>query len=254
MKLIVTTDGLNLRSTGQQLPNNIISSLPLSQEVEVINAPDGERFWEVETTINGQTRRGFASSRFLRPPLSQAKEKLLAGAVKEWIRFNRGTGRENIAPFFRIVGEYWSALGINLDGRDRDQPWSAAFISFIIRNTNAYPDFKFNAAHAKYILDAKAKRTENNTNAPFWLFRLTEHKPQLGDLVCKWRERRRTFDDIPSGGFKSHTDVIVEIQDQRVKAIGGNIGHSTTLSSFSLNANGFLKEQNNVFAIMRNNR
>ena len=254
IKMMVSTDNLNLRSSGNLSAGNILLQLPLGHEVKIINAPEGEKFWEVETTVNGQVKNGFVSSRYLRQPLSDAKEKLISGAVKEWMRFNRGTGKENVAPFSTIVGEYWAGLNIDLDGTDRDQPWSAAFMSFIIRQAGAYADFIFNAAHAKYILDAKAKRNAGVTTAPFWLFRLGEHKPQLGDLVCKWRENRRTFDDLPSGGFKSHTDVIVEIADGKAKAIGGNVRESCTLSSFPLNSHGFLKDANNVFAIMRNNR
>lgn len=251
-KMIVKTDGLNLRSTPQILPDNIILSLPLAEEVEVINSPNGQRFWEVETTLNGQTKRGFASSRFLRAPLSPTKDKLIQGAVKEWIFFHRGDGQENVAPFFQRVGDFWHSIGINLDGRNRDQPWSAAFMSFIVRQAG-YADFKFSDSHDKYILDAKAKRLSNNTNAPFWLFRLNEHKPQLGDLVCMWRINRRTFDDLPSD-FSAHTDVVVEIDDHTIKTLGGNVSQSVSQKTFALKSDGFLKAESNLFAIMRNNR
>jgi hypothetical protein len=251
--MIVKTDGLNLRNMPEILPDNIILSMPLAQEVKVINSPAGQRFWEVETILNGQTFRGFASSQFLRPLLSQAKEKLIAGAVKEWIRFQRGDGQEHVSPFFQRVGDYWQALNINLDGRDRGTPWSAAFISFIIRQAAGYSDFKFSDSHDKYIVDAKKKRLSNNANAPFWLFRLNEHKPQLGDLVVMWREVPRTFDNLPSD-FTSHTDVIVEIGDHTIKTIGGNVSHSVSEKIFPLKSNGFLKAENKLIAIMRNNR
>jgi hypothetical protein len=252
-KMRVKTDGLNLRRTPQILPDNIILSLPLAQEVEVINSPDGERFWEVETTLNGQTRRGFASSRFLRAPFSQKKEKLIEAAVREWIFFGRGDGQENVAPFFKRVGDYWKKIGNNnLDGRDRDQPWSAAFISFIVREAG-YTDFKFSDSHDKYILDAKSKRNANQVNAPFWLFRLNEHKPQIGDLVCMWRINRRTFDNLPSD-FSSHTDVVVEIEEHTIKTLGGNVSQSVSQKTFALKSDGFLKAENKLFAIMRNNR
>lgn len=165
-RMIVNTDGLNLRSSPAITPNNIILSLSLGQEIEVVNAPEGQRFWEVKIAINGQSKQGFASSRFLRLPLSQPKEKLIQASVKEWARFNRGAGKEHKDPFFRYVGEYWQAIGSNLNGRDRGFPWSAAFISFIVRQTG-YSNFKFSASHSRYILDAKTKRSNNNMNAPF---------------------------------------------------------------------------------------
>lgn len=249
--MIVSTDNLNLRKTPEIKNGNIILSLPLAHEVTVIEQNGGNRFWKVQTTVNGETKEGYISSLYLRNPVSDAKENVIKAAVNEWTRFKKGKEKENVDPYYKIVGEYWRAINLNLDGRDRDQPWSAAFISFVVRKAN-YSNFKFSAAHAKYILDAKEKRIANQA-APFWLFRLNEHRPQLGDLVCKWREKKRTFDDIPSGGFKSHTDVIVEISDQFVRTLGGNVAHSVSMSTFQLNGNGYLSDKNNVFAIMKNN-
>lgn len=73
-------------------------------------------------------------------------------------------------------------------------------------------------------------------------------------MVCKWRLKKRTFDDLPVEGFTSHCDVIVEINDQTVKTLGGNVKHSVSMNSLSLNNSGFLKEENNLFAIMKNNK
>lgn len=252
-KMRVKTDGLNMRRTPKVEPNNIILSLPLSHEVEVVKAPAGQTFCEVRTSLNGSSHSGFVHSGFLREPLSQLKESLLQGAVKEWIRFNRGTGKEMDVPFFKIVGEYWHSINLNLDGKDTDQPWSAAYVSFVVRNAG-YTGFKFSAGHARYILDAMEKRQANKATAPFWLFRLSEHKPQLGDLVCLRRQNSVTFDNLPPGGFKSHCDIVVEIRDKTVRALGGNVNQSVSLSTFSLTNDGFLKEQGRLFAIMRNNK
>jgi hypothetical protein len=251
-KMFTTTDGLNLRSSGEIVPDNVILSMPLAQEVTVLNAPAGERFWEVETRHNGQTRRGFASSRFLREPLSEAREKLLGAAVKEWIFFKRGDGIENDSPFDNRVGDFWHSIGINLDGDDRTQPWSAAFISFVMRESG-YTDFRFSDSHDKYIIDAKRKRLSGSADAPFWLFRLDEHKPKIGDLVCMWRLRRRTFDDLPED-FSRHTDVVVEVDAHTITTIGGNVSHSVSEKKFNLKSDGTLKAENKLFAIMRNNR
>ena len=92
----------------------------------------------------------------------------------------------------------------------------------------------------------------NTTSAPYWLFRLNEHKPRLGDLVCGWRVNRRTFDDLPED-FASHTDVVVEVDDFSITTIGGNVSNSVNEKRFALNSSGFLKAQGQLFAIMRNN-
>lgn len=249
----VKTDSLNLRQTPRIEEGNIIRALPLAQEVEVLNGTPSDRFWEVETVIDGQTLRGFVSSTFLRELVSPAKEVLISAAVKEWLRFEQGDGLEFQDPFFRFVGEYWRAIGHNLDGRDRDQPWSAAFISFVARQAD-YSNFRFAVAHHHYIRDAVQKRQSNDSTAPFWGFDLDEHKPQLGDLVCLWRENPVTIDNLPSGGFLSHCDIVVEIRNREVRGLGGNVSESVSISTFSLNVNGFLKRANRVFGILRNNR
>src|SRR5882724_4849926 len=102
----VKTDGTNLRRTPKIESGNIIKTLPLAQEVTLLSAPAGG-FAEVQTSIDGAAVRGFVSSNLLREPVSQPREAFLAEAIKQWIRFNRGEGKETADPFFRFVGEFW---------------------------------------------------------------------------------------------------------------------------------------------------
>jgi len=169
--LKVKTGSLNLRNSPEIKEGNIIRALPLAQTVEVIDGNPANRFWEVETIINGSTLRGFVSAAFLRQPVSDLKEALISAAVKEWLRFELGDKLEYEDPQYKYVGEYWSKINLNLDGRNRDQPWSAAFISFVARAAG-YNDFKFAAAHSTYVYDAVDKRKSNTTTAPFWGFNI----------------------------------------------------------------------------------
>lgn len=251
--LRVKTGSLNLRSSPEIRDGNIIVSLPLAQAVEVVAGNPNDRFWEVTTVLNGTSLRGFVSAAFLRQPTSDAKEALISAAVKEWLRFERGDKSENEDPQYKYIGEYWSKIGLNLDGRDRDTPWSAAFISFVAREAG-YNNFKFAPAHSTYVYDAVEKRNSNATVAPFWGFRIDEHKPQLGDLVCRWRENFIvSIDALPRGGFKSHCDIVVEVRDSEVRALGGNVSDSVSTTTYSLNSRGFLKPINNVYGVLRNN-
>lgn len=252
--LKVKTDSLNLRSAPEIKDGNIITALPLSQAVEVVNGNPANRFWEVTTIVNNITLKGFVSAAFLRQPVSDAKEALISAAVKEWLRFERGEKLENQNPQYKYVGEYWSKIGLNLDGRDRDTPWSAAFISFVARAAG-YNDFQFAPAHSKYIHDAVDKRKSNTTTAPFWGFNIKEHQPQLGDLVCRWRGDNAipSMDSLPDGGFTSHCDIVVEIRDTEVRTLGGNVSQSVSITTYPLKANGFLRETGKVFGILKNN-
>ena len=250
----VRGDALNLRSSPQILGGNIIGVLNNGQAVSTVAPTDSAGWVNADATVNGSMARGFVKAHLLRDPVSGAKERLMTNAVAEWLRFDKGQGQEHIAPFFRFVGEMWQAIGMDLDGRDRDQFWSAAFISFIVRRAGPeYAGFRFSAAHARYIHDSIVKR-EAGTAAPFWGFRLNEHKVGLGDLVCQWREVPRTFDDARElDSFKGHCDVVVEVAAGSVRALGGNNSQSVNFKTYALNANGFLKAENKVFAVMRNN-
>ena len=250
----VNVESLNLRKEPKVEAGNIIRTLPLSQEVTVVKGASSDRWWEVQTSLDGTTLLGFVSAAFLRQPVNQAKEKLITVSVKEWLRFEQGEKMEYEHPYYQYVGEYWNSIGFIMDGRNRDQPWSAAFISFVAREAG-YNDFKFASAHHFYIRDAFEKRQDNDVTAPFWGFNLNEHKPQLGDLVCRWRENFvRSIDSLPSGGFKSHCDIVVEVRDREVRTLGGNVNQSVSITPYTLDADGFLKSANNVFAVLRNNK
>jgi hypothetical protein len=253
--LKVKTDSLNFRSSPEILANNIIGALTLAQTVEVISGGANDRFLKVAATIGGTTKEGFASAAFLRPPVSDRKEALIGEAVKQWLRFDRGNKVETDRSQVGIVGEYWQALRLNHDGNDRDQAWSAAFISFVA-GAAGYRNFKFAAAHSTYVHDAVDKRNANDTSAPFWGFNVGDHKPQLGDLVCRWRDGSpiTSMDSIPAGGFKSHCDIIIEIRDTEVRTLGGNVDDSVSIDTYPLDNGGFLKSRSTrVYGILRNN-
>jgi hypothetical protein len=250
----VKTESLNLRRSPEIKDGNIITTLVLAQEVEVITGNPTDRFWEVKTVVNNSTLKGFASAAFLRQHVSAAKEALISAAVKEWLRFDRGNKLEYEDPQYKYVGEYWSKIDLDLDGRNRDQPWSAAFISFVARAAN-YRDFKFASAHSTYVYDAVDKRKANVTTAPFWGFEVNEHKPQIGDLVCRTRDgvHITSMASLPMGGFTSHCDIVVEVRDSEVRTLGGNVNQSVSITSYPVDNNGFLRKVNSVYGVLKNN-
>ncbi len=250
----VQVDALNLRREPRVIAGSVLAVLVKGQPVTVIGPAGTEGWVEVDATIGGVPRRGFVAARLLRDPASEARERLIAAAVAEWVRFDQGSGLEHIDPYFKHVGEMWRSIGQNLDGRDRDQPWSAAFVSWIVRRAGTeYHRFRFAAAHARYIHDSITKR-ETGIASPFWGFRLHEHRVGLGDIVCQWRLSKRTYDDAAgSDSFFSHCDVVVEVAPGSVRALGGNNDHTVGFKTYAVNAEGFLKAENKVFAVLRNN-
>lgn len=250
----VKSESLNFR---KQPAGTIIKALRIGKQVNVLGDADTPGWKSVRVKINGNEREGFVHGAFLRDLASSAKEDLMNAAIREWIRFNRGTGKEHHNPFFKYVGKMWASIGHNLDGKDRDVPWSAAFISSLVKkagqNHASYNNFKFSAAHSRFIHQA-IQRELMKVDGPFWGFPRTDHKPQLGDLVCQWRVTKRTFAYARDhNAFSSHTDLIVQVNDDSVRTIGGNVSHSVKMKTYGLNSSGMLRNEKKVIAILRNN-
>lgn len=249
----VNSDELNLRS-GPGTEHGIVGTLRKADTVSTNGTTDANGWIRVTATLSTGQQAGWVKAGLLRDPVHPAKESLMQAAIAEWFRFNKGTGLEHKSPYYRHVSQMWQAIGMNLDGRDRDVPWSAAFISWCVRQAGTpYTGFKFAAAHARYINQAiKAKLA--NTASPFWGFRLNEHPVQLGDLICQWRETPITYDQAKtSDAFFSHCDIVVEINGAGVRALGGNNSQTVGFKTYARNPAGFLKSENNVFAVLRNN-
>jgi hypothetical protein len=252
----INSASLNLRSEPLIKPATIIKSLPFGHPVNVTGEAEKEGWKTVTTTYQGKNLSGVLSGDFLRAPLSAAKENLLAAGAIEWDRFERGAGKEEKSPFFKFVGEMWANVGRpDLDGKNGDVPWSAACISFIVKNAG-YKKFKPDAAHAVYIHDAIVARENDNSNKDYWGFRLTEHKPTFGDLVCRNRNGGSiTYNSAKkAAGFISHTDIVVAVGKDYADAVGGNVKNSVSVTRYKLKSNGFLDpEDGRQFAVLRNN-
>ncbi|MFM8332228.1 MAG: DUF2272 domain-containing protein [Candidatus Methylumidiphilus sp.] len=259
----VDLEALNLRSTADTSTlSNRIGILHLGQSVQELGADLTTGWLKVQADIGGKTETGVVKAEIngqatLRDPVSPEHEALVAEAIKEWLRFAQGQGLEYQDPYYTYVGQMWKAIGMDLDGKDRETPWSAAAISFMVRHAgkiySKYSNFKFAASHARYMHDSIVKRKAADASAPFWGFRLNERKPQIGDIAGKWRISRRDFDDAAAGdGFSSHSDIIVSVQTDHVLAIGGNVKQSVNITRYEKTGAGFLAATNKVFMLMVN--
>jgi len=138
-----------------------------------------------------------------------------------------------------------------------DTPWSAAFISYVIRQAGVgVTAFKFSNAHRAYIYDAFAASAAEPTNeAGDRLYRacpLTATKPRRGDLVCQQREpsladaseeavRERIRSELGGSAAartvrRTHCDVVasVDAKARKVYVIGGNVLQSVTAKKLNL--------------------
>lgn len=260
----VNIEALNFRFTPDTSSlANRIDILHLGQPVTEIGPTSKPEWIEIAVEIDGATKHGVVKAEInglhtLREAVSNAREALVAEAINEWLRFEQGQAKEHIDPYFRFVGEMWKAIGKNnLDGQD-ETPWSAAAISFMVRNAGKsfqkYNNFKFASRHSNYMHDSIKKQKTMDTNAPFWGFRLFQKRPEIGDIVGKWREEQSDFDDAEAGrDFASHCDIVVCIHSDFVFAIGGNVRQSVSITRYAKTPNGYIDDENgNNIILMAN--
>jgi hypothetical protein len=146
-----------------------------------------------------------------------------------------------------------------LRGAISDTPWSAAFISYVVRQAGAGPDsFKFANAHRIYIYDAfAASQAEQTNEAGDRIYRacpLTTTKPRAGDMVCQQREpslvdaseesvREKIRADLAGGGTPSirrtHCEVVAFVDEpaRKLYSIGGNVNQAVTARKLNLRRN-----------------
>lgn len=138
-----------------------------------------------------------------------------------------------------------------------DTPWSAAFISYVIRQAGVTPDaFRFANAHRTFIYDAfQTSAAEFNNAAGDRLYRacpLTATKPRAGDLICEQREpaladasgeavRERIRLELDGDNSarsiqRTHCEVVafVDKAARKVYTIGGNVDQAVTVRKLNL--------------------
>ena len=147
-----------------------------------------------------------------------------------------------------------------LRGAVIDTPWSAAFISYVIRHAGVAPTaFQFSNAHRAYIYDAfTASAAEMTNEAGERIYRAcpVATRPRPGDLICFQREpsmagesddsvRERIRTELAGNSAtrsvrRAHCDVVahVDAPARKVYSIGGNILQSITARKMNLHSRG----------------
>ncbi len=171
------------------------------------------------------------------------KQNLVGLALQEWNRWQQGTLKEGDPQMRSILEDYWRKGAGWLPNHPTwwsAFPWSAAFISWLMKKAGAGNAFKYSAAHAEYIKAARENRLANNAN-PFKAYRVNEVRPGAGDLVCKSRAGSgATYDNIQPG-MATHCDVVTSLRPGRLITIGGNVADSVSATPVPIDANGFIQ-------------
>jgi hypothetical protein len=189
---------------------------------------------------------------------SQAfRQRIVRVANQELARWSNGTIKETDPRVRQVLQDYWRAgAGNNYSDTQlgdpafqSDHPWSAAFISWVMKTADAGNAFKYASAHSTYTRWAKDNRMANAAN-PFKAFRTSELAPQVGDIVCKRRAGSgATYENIRPG-METHCDIVTEVWPGRLVTIGGNVSNSVAQTAPQTDSRGFLSDPN-YFAVIR---
>jgi hypothetical protein len=194
------------------------------------------------------------------PPLGYWKYRIVEAANSEWVYFGQQTvvidGDEESIPHVGIweddddshsdrINQYWRAVGkYRLSGYDCKEPWSAAFISWIMRAAGVPKDlFPPSSAHRFYLNRFLAKA--HDPFAALIPHTIQQYKPRPGDLICATRskvEPQEVIEKLPASfNSRLHCDIVVETDGRTLQAIGGNVRNSVSKTILTLSPDGYLQ-------------
>lgn len=211
-----------------------------------------------------------------KPRKGSRVDQILKIAEAEWDYFGRQTVLiENDKESMPLVGKweddgdtwatrvntYWRSVGKpRLDGYDCKQPWSAAFISYIMQTAGlSGAEFPPADAHWSYIRYFAQK---GNATSTFRTHKIAEYAPRPGDLICATRGNAGftpVYDELDTnsvlmGHTKLHCDIVTSVHGNMVEAIGGNVRNSVSKTTVTTKPDGKLlpSERRPWFVVMEN--
>ncbi|HHX82241.1 MAG TPA: DUF2272 domain-containing protein [Pseudomonadaceae bacterium] len=171
-------------------------------------------------------------------------------------RWRLGLYPEEVAQVAADVAGYWAAIPgsdwiLNrqneawqqtdgLASRWRD-PWSAAFISWVMCESglDETREFQRAIAHHSYIDQAIRARDTNDGNAAYYAYEPGEAELQAGDMLCSGlrpmyrslAERRSQLGE----GARTHCDIVVKVDSNAgtILTIGGNVRASVRMKIYA---------------------
>lgn len=194
-------------------------------------------------------------------PLSSLTRGILAVAKREWEYFGKQLivyqGDEESIPHVGFweddeshvyrVATYWNAVNMpGLDGSDCKQPWSAAFISYVMQGAGV-PAYLFPPSRAHWVYLQYIIADAGGPARSFVPHGIKEYKPAPGDLICATREHfgapmiRGAADAVFLQNNKLHCDIVVAREGSTLEAIGGNVRNSVSKSVLTLDSKGYLQ-------------
>jgi hypothetical protein len=255
MNLRINSSEANLRVT-PSTSQSPLGRLPAGHLVEALDEPQGN--WQpCRTRLDNHDLEGFVHLSLLRAEISPEVDRLVELAGAEYKDFLFGTRHESHPDSRKRIKAYWLSFSTNAEDAVK-VPWSAAFISFIVKNANLSKTFLFSGRHTDYLSHSKKAKLAEDLSEAYWAVRLNERILQIGDLIGGYRTGKgcgsavRTYNSLP-GNFCSHCDLVIAIRDNKAITLGGNLSNTVRPTEIGLTAAGQAPEGNKRIAIMARN-
>lgn len=178
------------------------------------------------------------------PGADTLRDNIVRICREEQTFFRDGGAVETDDPHYKRVGEYWRSIGHSFTGKDTDQAWSAAFVSFVLDRAGAGARFPGAQAHCIYFQHFV------NTTDHYPLYEAlpqTDAVPDVGDILHSGREGAKDYDFAKAARvfaadhwYPSHCDIVVERHPDKLIAIGGNFNDSVAEKTIPIDADGKL--------------
>ena len=191
------------------------------------------------------------------------------------------------AAFSKVLA-YWSAVGwqdtidrnkrafamgiaVACSGDEREAggrdaiwgclPWSAAFISFVMRATGIdQAEFPPAAAHWTYV-DALVQQGDRwGARATFLAHDVDAYAPAPGDMICADRSSRARLATLAQRRQEfgtprpMHCDIVIATSPGEVRAVGGNVAQAVTAVRYATDPAGRLRRTTRAWFVVFENR
>jgi hypothetical protein len=153
------------------------------------------------------------------------------------------------AQAWRKVAAYWSGSGLGSGCGAAgaacrsfvvDTPWSAAFVSWVMRQARV-PGFGASSRHVDYVRAAHRA----SPASPYALLAPHDAAPAAGDLLCYVRGQSRALGYegllgvlVGGNGLPMHCDIVVATEEGMAWLVGGNVQQTVALRMLRLDAQG----------------
>tara|TARA_R100000773_G_scaffold44641_1_gene46815 strand:+ start:8716 stop:9351 length:636 start_codon:yes stop_codon:yes gene_type:complete len=160
----------------------------------------------------------------------------ITNEAQEELNFWFKTKEDDVKAYPRLK-IYWDNVNFGDNWSPTGTPWSAAFITYLLRNTG-FP--KNRAAHYLYIKDIIDGK--NPTWSAFSIAKTDNLQLNVGDVLIKPRTGSNT---------STHGDLVYKIEDGKAFLIGGNVSNTAKVTKvFNVDENGIVQDKIERYVII----